>query len=264
MRDIIDFHCHVYPDNIAGKLISRMEEIYHVKRKHDATYQSLHNSMKKGNIGKAVVLAVANKPEHFKTNEWYAEISRKNDSIISFGSIHPRNNPQDLLKFKEWGLTGIKWQPNAQQFYPNDPKMKEFYRVASELGLIVIFHCGNEENNVFGQYAQPENFKLVLKKFPDLKVVLTHLGGYQTWHKLDNVLGYENTYYDTAHLPGNIPDNQFLDLIEKIGIDKVIFGTDFPWEDHLEQVAKVQKLLGKEADKILRANPERLLNHAVV
>jgi predicted TIM-barrel fold metal-dependent hydrolase len=237
-----------------------MEEIYRVKRKHDATLESLLSSIDKGQIDKVVVLSITNKPEHARLNAWYAQLKERSEKIIPFGSVHPENDPEELDSFPSLGLKGIKFQPNAQLFYPDEKKMFKFYQKAQGLNLIVVFHAGDEEGGVKGEYSQPKSFIKVLQSFPKLKIILPHLGGFRTWDKLDLVLGYENVYYDTAHLPGNIDDELFLDLINKIGIEKVVFGTDFPWSDHQEDKEYIEKLLGSMAHKIFWDNPKRLLN----
>lgn len=260
MAQVIDFHAHIYPDDVAEKLVPKMEEIYGVKRKHNATFTSLLSSVDKGCIDKVVVLPIANKPEHARLNSWYAQLREKSEKIIPFGSVHPENDPKELDSFPSLGLKGIKFQPNAQLFYPYEERMFKFYQKAQELDLIVVFHAGDEEGGVKGEYSQPESFVKALKSFPKLKIVLPHLGGFRTWDKLDLVLGYENVYYDTAHLPRVIDDELFLELINKIGIEKVVFGTDFPWSDHQEDKEHMEKLLGSEAQKIFWENPKRLLS----
>lgn len=260
MSKVIDFHAHVYPDEVADKLITRMEEIYGVRRKHNATVTSLINSINKGSIDKVVVLPIANKPEHARLNTWYAQLRDKSEKIIPFGSIHPDNSPDELDSFPSLGLQGIKLQPNAQLFYPDEERMFKFYQKAEELNLIVIFHAGDEEGGVKGKYSQSERFVKVLKAFPGLHIILPHLGGFRTWNKLDLVLGYKNVYYDTSHLPGNIEDGFLLELIDKIGLEKVLFGTDFPWSDHQEDKEHMERLLGSKVQTIFWDNPNRLLN----
>ena len=156
------------------------------------------------------------------------------------------------------GLKGIKLQPNAQRFYPNERRVFKLYEKAQELGLIIVFHIGREEDGT-GDYAKPKLYVELLKSFPNLKIVFAHLGGYLAWDDLDLLLGYKNVYFDTAYLPGNIEDEFFMNLTNKIGIDKVLFGTDFPFRDHKEEREYVQKLLDANADLILSKNPKGLL-----
>jgi len=256
---IVDCHTHIYPDEVAEKVISGIEDFYHSKRRHNGTLDALLQSLEEGGVDYVVVLPVASKPEHFKLNEWYGGLSHISRRIIPFGSIHPENKPSELNKFASWGLKGIKFQPNAQLFYPDEKRMFPFYEKAEELQLITTFHIGNEHGNVLGKFSQPERYVEVLRHFPNLKVVLPHLGGYMTWDRLELTLEFPNVFYDTAYLPGNIEDQVFLELVEKIGIDRILWGTDFPFRDHAEEVAHIKRLLGEAAEKVLWLNPEKIL-----
>ncbi len=256
---IIDCHAHIYPDEIADKVISNIEEFYHSKRRHHGTFKALLHSLDDGAVDFAVVLPIASKPEHFETNKWYAGLTNISKKIIPFGSIHPDNSTKDLDKFPKWGLRGIKFQPNAQLFYPDEKRMFPFYKKAEELGLIVNFHIGNEHGNVPGKYSQPERYLEVLRSFPKITFILPHLGGYMTWDKLDLTLEYPNVVYDTAYLPGNIEDDFFLKLVQRIGIDRIVFGTDFPFRDHTEEIAHLERLLGNDSKKLFYDNPKKLL-----
>jgi uncharacterized protein len=256
---IIDCHAHIYQDAVADKVISGIENFYGVRRVHNATLAALTESLNNGGFDKAVVLPVATKPDHIKLNDWYANLARESDKVIPFGGIHPDNDASELDRFPRLGLKGLKIQPNAQRVFPADPRLLPIYRKASELGLIVVFHAGDEESGFRGDFSQPEHFVPVLEKYPDLTIVLSHLGGFRTWDRLDLVLGYPNVWYDTAHVPGKIPDVEFADLVKRIGIDRVVFGSDYPFGDHAADRAAVERILGPDAAAVLSRNPERLL-----
>lgn len=255
-----DFHAHIFKEEVAEKLIGKMEEVYGVKRHHNATVEAALLSAKDGGIDRLVVLPIANRPEHVKLNSWYAELGKKYETIIPFGSIHPENSPDELDCFPELGLKGIKFQPNAQRFYPDDRRMFSIYRRAQELGLIVVFHAGHEQGGVAGVFSYPQSFVDVIKSFPELTIVLSHFGGYQVWDEIDVVLGYENVYYDTAYMPGMLDDSLFVSLAEKIGLERVLFGTDFPFRNHKTERIYIERLFGCDAARILSENPAKLLN----
>jgi hypothetical protein len=256
---IIDFHTHIYSDDVAEKVMTGIESFYGVSRTHDATSKSLITSLEQGDVDKAVVLPIATKPEHARFNQWYASLAALSDRLIPFGGIHPDNDLRELERFPELGLLGLKIQPNAQRVFPADKRFTKFYRKAEELGLIVVFHAGDEESGFKGEFSQPEHFVPVLKSFPDLTIVLSHLGGFRTWDKLDLVLGYPNVFYDTAHVPGKIEDKEVLSLVDRIGIDKVIFGSDFPFADHKEEREKLEQLFTDRAHIIYSDNPSKIL-----
>jgi predicted TIM-barrel fold metal-dependent hydrolase len=256
---IIDFHAHIYKEEIADKVISSIENFYGVKRRHDATLASLLGSMKDGAFDKAVILPISTKPEHEKLNAWYAGLAEISDKIIPFGGVHPDNDVSILDSFPKLGLKGFKLQPNAQKVHPADPRLLPFYEKARDMGLIVVFHAGDEESGFRGEFTQPEDFVPILKSFPGMITVLSHLGGYRTWDRLDLVLGYDDVWYDTAHIPGNLPDEEIKILIDRIGVDKVLFGSDFPFSDHAQDRRLIEGILGDAAIEVLSNNPRRLL-----
>lgn len=256
---LIDTHVHIYPDEVADKVIGGIEKFYGVKRTHDATLNALLKSMEGGGFDKAVILPIATKPEHVNMNDWYASLAQESDKIIPFGGIHPDNNPGELDRFPVLGLKGLKIQPNALRVFPTDERLMPFYEKAIELDLIVIFHAGDEESGFKGEYSHPKDFVPVLERYPEMKTILSHLGGFRTWDSLDLVLGYPNVWYDTAHIPGNLPDGEIRKLTDRIGIDKVIFGSDYPFADHAVELEAIKRILDDEADVVLSHNPRQLL-----
>ncbi|HEY3374818.1 MAG TPA: amidohydrolase family protein [Candidatus Aquicultor sp.] len=254
-----DFHAHAFTDDIAEKLIGKMEQIYGIKRRHNATITELLASAHNAAIDKVIVLPIANRPEHIRYNDWYAELGATHEAIIPFGSIHPDNSAAELDRFPALGLRGIKFQPNAQKFYPDDRRMFPIYERAAENNLIVVFHAGHEEGGVEGEFSQPERFVDVITSFPDLTIVLAHFGGYKVWDKIKPVLGFENVYFDTAHMPGVIDEQLFLTLASEIGFDRIVFGTDFPFHDHATERAYIERVFGEKASKLISENPARIL-----
>ncbi|MCL5291458.1 MAG: amidohydrolase family protein [Actinobacteria bacterium] len=257
---LIDFHAHIYQDDAADKVIGRMEEYYGVRRRHDATLSSLLKSIGRAGFDRAVVLPVLTKPEHISLNHWYGGLGESSGGVlVPFGGIHPDNSPDELDLFPELGLRGMKLQPNAQRFYPDDPRMFPIYEKAQALGLMVVFHAGNEAAGPPAEFSRPDRFLPVLSSFPKLTVILTHLGGYKAWDKVQPLFPFKNACFDTAYLPGKIDEELFLDLVERIGINRVLFGTDFPFRDHGEELAWVERVLGHKDANVLHENAVRLL-----
>ncbi|MCL4499561.1 MAG: amidohydrolase [Chloroflexi bacterium] len=256
---LIDFHTHVYQEAVADKVIGGMESFYGVKRRHDATVKALLDSMR-GVVDKAVVLPVLTKPEHIELNRWYAGLaSESKGKIVPFGGLHPENHPSELDVFPDLGLRGLKLQPNAQRFYPDDEHMFPIYRKAEELGLMVLFHAGNEASGPPAEYSQPKRFVPVLENFPGLTVILPHLGGYEAWSDVPQLFAFGNVYFDTAYLPGKIDEALFVELIERAGIERILFGTDFPFRDAQEEAAWTTRVLGPAKLRKLHENAIRLL-----
>jgi len=260
---IIDCHAHAYPDEVAAKLVPKIKQIYGVDPKHDATVAGLKDSMKQAGIEKSFLLTVANRAEHVESsNNWCIKIQETNDDLICFGSVHPEypNFLDELQRLADNGIWGIKLQPNAQRFYPDTEELFLIYQKLSDLGMALVFHIGDEVKPVEELFAHPKNFSSILDSFPDLTILLAHLGGYKTYDSLNHVLDYANVWYDTAFVPGNIADEKFIEIVSEIGVDKVVFGTDFPWADPAHERGEIERIFADEASLILERNPERFLS----
>lgn len=259
---IIDFHAHCYPDDVWPKVDAAIVKAYGKVAETPGTVDGLLLSMKDSGIKLPVVQPVANQPKHVEgVNKWIESIRDKHKEILFFAAINPgvENPYQVVCDLAAKGFRGVKMQPNAGGYYPDTKGCFEIYRALEENNMVLLTHAGDELKPFTPLYARPKNFVKVFKSFPDLKIVLAHLGGYNTWEELDAVLGYDNVYYDTA-MSCEIGEKEFLGIADRIGIDRIIFGTDYPWYNPKKAVEYTKKIFGRGAEKVLYGNAEKLLN----
>ena len=108
----------------------------------------------------------------------------------------------------------------------------------------------------------------MLKSFPQLRVVVAHLGG-GTWNQtLEIAQAFDNAYFDcceiiewtqSTHGPS---DQQLAQLIRDIGTDRVMMGSDFPWYDldhSIDRVFSLPLLSMEEKERIVGANAVDIL-----
>jgi hypothetical protein len=258
---LIDFHAHCYPDDVWPKVAAAISGRYGNRVDNSGTLAGLVESMRIAGVDYAVVQPVANQPRHVTSvNEWAESVRNKHNNLIFFAAIHPGiEDPYDAVcSLAEKGFPGVKMQPNAGGYYPDSRECFEIYRALSENGMILLTHVGDELKPFKPLYSHPKHYRNVLESFPDLKIILAHLGGYNTWDDLDMILGYKNAYYDTA-MSCEIGVKEYERLIERIGIDRVLFGTDFPWYDIKKAVDYTRKVLGEKAEKLFSENPKKLI-----
>lgn len=256
---LIDFHAHIYPPEVWKKVISRLEDFYGVKSKWDATPESLRESLSRANVKKAVILPVPIKKEHVEFNNLsYASLPEKFPELIPFGAIHPEAPPEIVDTFKEMGFKGFKVQPNAWNTRPDSSVMFPFYSRAEKSGLIAVFHAGDEEGGIEGRYSHPEYFVPILEEFPSLKCVFAHLGGYKRWDEAQVLYKYSQAFFDTSYTLGILPPDEFSEIVTKLQ-DRVVFGTDFPFRDHLEEKQMIAEILGEKILDKMTKNAMKLL-----
>jgi hypothetical protein len=164
------------------------------------------------------------------------------------------------------GARGIKVHPVLQRFPMGDRRMYPIYATCRDLGVPVIAHAGPSRTSP--QYAEPRAFADVLRAFPDLPIVLAHLGGGAWRQALEIARAFPNAHFDCCEILAwtgatNAPDDaQLARLIRDIGPERVLFGTDFPWyglDETVEHVSRLPLLSREEKAAILGANAVRLL-----
>jgi predicted TIM-barrel fold metal-dependent hydrolase len=262
---IIDFHTHIFPDNIAEKTIQFLESEGNTKAFTDGTLDGLKKSMKDNDIDISVVLPVVTKPSQFDTVNSFAAAITGKEGIISFGGIHPdtEDYTRKLTKIKELGLKGIKLHPDYQKTYIDDPKMINIIRQAAQLELIVVIHSGLDIGLPDPIHCPPVRTVNMLNQIANenAKIVLAHMGGFDMWDDVERYLVGRNVWLDTSYSLGMIQDEQFVRIIRSHGVSHILFATDSPWGGQKETVEHI-KSLGlsyEELESILHKNAESLL-----
>ena len=179
-------------------------------------------------------------PEEFmqsasEMNDTTAEFVREQGGkFIGFLSVHPRDPGfrQEIDRgVFELGLKGIKLGPNYQNFDPLDEGAFQIYRRAQELKLPVLFHQGTSPSRFADlDYAHPRHADRIAKAFPDLKIVLAHMGHPWQTDCIAVIRKHPNVYADCSALfyrPWSHYNCMRL-ATEWSVLHKLLFASDFP------------------------------------
>jgi predicted TIM-barrel fold metal-dependent hydrolase len=169
-------------------------------------------------------------------NEMVAEhVAKAADRLLFFASIDPASsNFMDELErcHQDLGAVGVKMSPLYQNVHPQDPRCYEIYRYCVKHGLPILFHAGT--SFVSGtplDYSRPVHFDAVAVDFPDLHMVLAHLGHPWEGETIAVIRRHANVYADLSALyyrPWQFYNSMRL-LVEYGAYAKVLFGSDFPF-----------------------------------
>ena len=259
----IDFHTHCFPDKIAIKAVEKLSYasgglIHHT----DGTVAGLKASMSAGSVDASVVLNIATNAHQQKSvNDFAASINNEQD-IFAFGSVFPdaEDALEELERIKALGLKGVKLHPDYQRFFVDDPKMKPIYKKISSLGLITVFHAGSDYGFPPPYGCTPERMAAALSWF-DAPVVAAHWGGVNYNKEFLELLCGRDIYFDTSFGYSMLPKYYAEKILEKHGIDRMLFGTDTPWHTP-ELEMRLLNTLGlseDEMNKITAKNAQKLL-----
>ncbi|MBQ4526752.1 MAG: amidohydrolase family protein [Clostridia bacterium] len=260
---LIDFHTHCFPDKIYERAIQKLkDQSGNIENYSDGSLSGLKNSMKENNVDVSVVLNIATNTHQQKSvNDFASSINNEKD-IFSFGSVFPGSEDalDELERIKSLGIRGVKLHPDYQGFNVDDPAMKPIYRKISELGLIVVFHAGFD-------YGFPPPYKAMPKAMAkaaswiDSPVIAAHWGGINCCEDVLRYLCGENLYFDLSFGYCMLPKAYASMIIEKHGVDKLLFGTDNPWHNANLEMRLLSSLGLSENDmnKIKYINAKKLL-----
>ena len=262
MPGIIDFHTHAFPDQVAAGAIPHLEEEGDIKANHDGRIASLLAIMDREGVDKSVICCIATRPAQFEAIlSWCKKI--RTDRIIPFPSFYP-TDPQikeHITQIKSEGFKGIKMHPYYQHFFLDDVKLYPAYEKISELGLILVMHTGFDIAFPRIRKCDPRQILNIMTRFPDLKMVTTHLGAWEQWPEVEALLAGEKIYMDISYTLDQIDPLIARRIILKHPKEYVLFGTDSPWSGPHETFKNLQALkLGDEREKlIMRENGLKLL-----
>jgi predicted TIM-barrel fold metal-dependent hydrolase len=155
------------------------------------------------------------------------------------------------------GFKGLKLHPVSSLQHPGAEPTIELIRLAGELGVPTLFHCGDEP------LSTPLAIAQAAAACPDATIILGHMGGYfHVDEALDVAEQYDNIVLETSAMP--YPE-RIAEAVARVGAERVLFGSDGPVSDPaLERQKVVIAALGEPAASlVLGGNAERMLGLGV-
>lgn len=271
---VIDFHTHFFPDRIAintiqylrnrmmqfAKTDKPVDEVYPICT--DATYKSTFELMGKSNVDKFVLLPIATNERQSTNVNNYAE-SMKSDRVIPFGSVYPFQKDWEYVMedLHYRGFKGIKLHPEGQQFYIDGPEGMRVLKKADRFKMIIVIHAGADPGYAEPYHSSPQRIANIIKEVDGSRIIAAHMGGLGQWDDVELYLVGTSINMDTSYISKVIDFTQYRRIIENHGADKIVFGSDCPWQEPQEALDDIHSLgLDEESiELITHKNAERLL-----
>ena len=259
---IIDTHAHIFPKKIESKAVKSIGDFYGIPINTGGLINDLKISGDKIGVKNYIVHSTATTPTQVKAiNIFISEAVKENSRFFGLITLHPDLSVKEIdceIEFaKSMGLKGIKLHPDFQKFYIDDKKLYNIYSAAEGI-LPILFHTGDKRY----EFSKPERLANIAKVFKKLKCIGAHFGGYSEWDNLNCYEGLKNVYFDTCSALPFLKPEKAVALIENFGVEKFMFGSDFPMWQHekeLELFLKLQ-LTDIQNKKILYKNAESFYN----
>ncbi len=304
---IIDIHTHVHTPEDAARPFWR--------GRCPMTIENVLDAQQRAGIDATVVSNPLHDLKHMDAveqlaaceaqNRYVAELQDKYDSIYGFATTVPYGGDKFMREFeravKQDGLKGAWIISSLKGQYPDDDEALPFFQLATELDVPVVIHppsvgFGEERLNIYrlaSSVGRPMDLALALsrlivkgifERFPDLKLVGSHLGGGIC--EMIGRMDYAYSLGDEAFFLGSYEPmlikkkpSEYLKMmylestcyhppaarcaVETVGPEHFLFGTDAPPLKSLKQegVALIRKLGLSPADeqKVYSGNAKRIL-----
>jgi predicted TIM-barrel fold metal-dependent hydrolase len=192
------------------------------------------------------------------------------DTLIGFLSVDP-TQPGWERELEDGhrglGMRGIKLLPMYAGFQPDDPRLDPLWKYATAHQLPVLLHTGT----TFVAQAPldctlPRHLDRVAIRYPDVRIVMAHLGHPYEGECVVTIRKHPNVYADLSALhyrPFQLYHS--LMLVQEYGVwDKVLFGSDYPFTTvtaSIEGLRKLNAMLdGTALPRLDEAAIERLIH----
>jgi len=203
----------------------------------------------------------------FGTRKLFESLSRYKGFLYGYLVFNPNFAEISLDTIREYigreEIVGVKIHPSWHLCYPDDSRYDKFWKLAEEENIAVLTHSWNPDvPNKAQKFSDPFLFESVVKKYPDLKLILAHAGGRgeYLYRVIDLLKKYPNLYVDFAgdsFVPGIIER-----YVNSVGSERLLFGTDMPWADVRYHVTNVlnSDITSKDKKNIFGLNASRLFS----
>jgi predicted TIM-barrel fold metal-dependent hydrolase len=209
-------------------------------------------------------------------NRWGCRAGARDHRIVPFVGINvryiaPAEIGGELDALVALGARGVKLIPPSMQLYANDTLLLPLYERCEQLGLPITSQSGTGGGDPptpgGDHFGRPRYWDDVLTTFPRLNVTLAHLGhGYED-DVVELARRHENLRTDTSlqlsglGRPGRRSPDELVALIRRIGTDRVLFGTNYPFVDQgrYADVLAELPLTDEERELVGSANARGLL-----
>ena len=276
---IIDFHTHVFPPDVKKKRSKYIDSdpcfalLYSSKDAKIATADELIASMDEAGVDISVILNIGWTTHELcvETNDYIMEsISRYPQRLVGFCAVQPQSPKAAVAEIERCAQAGIRgvgeMRPDMQLFDLGDELVMEpIVEVLRKHQLILLTHASEPVGHDYPGKGgiTPDILYPFIASFPDLTLVCAHWGGGLPFYALmpEVKKAISNVYFDTAASPFLYTPEVYNQVIQLVGADKILFGSDYPLvaQRRLLQEIAALDLAEETKNLILSGNALRLL-----
>ena len=243
---IVDVHCHILPDRVRANLDEICEADPWFGACHAgagavvASAEGLVSAMDAAGIDRAVCFTwpFADPLLCAEGNDYLAAaVSRFPDRLVGFGCVQPRDTgaAAEVQRCARLGLRGLgELNADAQGWALEDTaSLAPVVQACVALDMPWVLHCSEPVGHIYAGKgtATPDRVARFAEAHGDLRIIGAHLGGglpFYAHMPEVRALCRANLWFDTAAAPLLYDAAAYRSVIDLVGADRLIFGSDHP------------------------------------
>ena len=278
---IIDAHTHVF----SPRVINRRDDYIHrdqcfsmlygnAKAKL-ATVQELLESMDNCGVDKAVIAGIGWTSHELcvENNDYILEcLARYPNRLIGLATVQPLAGDMAVMELERCTLGGVKgvgeMRADVQRFDFVSGALDDLAAYLIAHNLVWLSHTSEPIGHTYDGKGSltPEVVYPFVQRYPALKIILAHWGGglpfYANMPEVRTAL--KNVYFDTAASPYLYNQTVYRQVVDIMGAEHILFGSDYPLISPARALAEVRTsglpeqhqrmMMGENAECLFNSN----------
>ncbi|UCH61901.1 MAG: amidohydrolase family protein [Fidelibacterota bacterium] len=229
-----------------------------------------YNQSKYKRVG-VIVMAPTNNIEKTKAqNDSVIAFCKRHSKFYPICSVHPNDEKlalDEIERLAKLGVKFLKLHSITQDFDVASSNVSSIVQKCTENKMIILF----DGLNPFDP-AQNGKFLMLALQNPESRMIIAHMGG-ADFHDFAILIALnklkwfpQNIWFDLSGISDIYADSPYEDQIvwtcRKIGIEHILYGSDFPYTTPEDAITDTQNLgfTDDELSKIFYENSEKLFN----
>ncbi|WP_354530753.1 amidohydrolase family protein [Nakamurella sp. UYEF19] len=272
---MVDIHVHFMPDNVLRKVWDYFDKVpptvgmqWPIEYRQDESVR-LATLSALGVTGFTALTYAHRAGMGQWLSDWAMDFGARTPGCVPSATFYPEPGVDEYVRTAlDRGAAVFKSHVQVGAYDPRDELLDPVWGMIADAGVPVVCHCGS--GPFPGTFTGPGPIAEVLRRHPDLTLVIAHAGSPEYGEFLDLVEQYPRVHLDTTmaftpYLNALAPFP--VDLVPRLADlgDRVVLGSDFPNIPHPFSV-QIQSLVELDlGDDWLRAvlhhNGSHLLRH---
>lgn len=261
MSKIIDVHGHLGNINLAPFW--------------QADANKLEEHLRKAGVD--MLLVTSSRSIMYDVSEGNAELAEaleNTNKLLGYVTVNPifPESFDDLKYLDNPKFIGVKVHPDYHGYNLSSLSAQNFLHKVADKTDLMLFHVSCMPGTGFSDARDVAKFA---SEHPDTNVIMAHMAGifqngnypyFPNFQGLEAVsqLGCDNIYVDTAHYLMYVYPGVMEKMVELIGADHIVFGTDCPLQGYMQMKFAIEiiqnlSIPDSEKEKIFSGNARKLI-----